>query len=151
MKKNTKKLAPKNKRVQPAVLRVVSPIAIEETSLRSSHPDAGKAVCLLRPLQTSFKIKNPPLSGFPILNGRGGGMRLPVKLLTEFSCRPGSRYSSLPNGKTRTTLRLSNPDATPSSWCCFQAYFPKTKTTLRWFYFGKIGQWLVTVPASKNA
>ena len=26
-------------------------------------------------LQTSFKIKNPPLSGFPILNGRGGGIR----------------------------------------------------------------------------
>ena len=26
-------------------------------------------------------------------NGRGGGIRLPVKLLTEFSCRPGSRYS----------------------------------------------------------
>ena len=66
---------------------------------------------------------------------RGSGIRLPVKFLTEFSCRPGSRYSPLPSGKTRTSLRLSIPDATPSSGCCFHAHFYKTKTALRRFLF----------------
>ena len=35
MKKTTKKSAPKNKSIQPAVLRVVSPIITEETPLEN--------------------------------------------------------------------------------------------------------------------
>ena len=51
---------------------------------------------------------------------------LPVKFLAEFSCRPGSRYSPLPDGKTRTSLCLSNPDAIPSSW--YRSTLHKFKT-----------------------
>ncbi len=41
-----------------------------------------------------------------------------------------SRYSPLPDGKTRTTLRLSIPDATPSSWCCCHRPFLQNKNRL---------------------
>ena len=40
------------------------------------------------------------------------GTCLPVKFLTEFSCRPGSRFLPFAlRAQTKTSLRLSSPDA----------------------------------------
>ena len=85
------------------------------TSLRLSNPTATQSS--LRCLLT--RLKNHPNGWF--FNGAQYRICLPVKFLTEFSCRPGSRYSpcgSQVRTQTRTSLRLSNPTATQSSLRC---------------------------------
>ena len=67
-------------------------------------PYAHKAVCLL-----PCKIKKPPKWRFYILPGIGPC--LPVKFLTEFSCRPGSRFLPCAKGTpfTRANKNIAPP------------------------------------------
>jgi len=96
------------------------------TDVRRSRPRlAMLADTAYTQTRIKLRLSNPDATQSS-LRGSTLGICLPVKFLTEFSCRPGSRYSPLPSGKTRTSLRLSNPDAIPSSW--YRSTLHKFKT-----------------------
>ena len=92
-----------------------------KTSLRLSSPYAGKAVCLL-PRKRKNLLKSRFLNILP-----GIGPCLPVKFLTEFSCRPGSRF--LPCAKGAPFTRANKNIAPPFKSLRRQSSLPASPET----------------------